>query len=684
MDYLHQAIDQLPYTRSQTIKQLHTLGIKTYWDLIAYVPLRHAYNPEPTPIADVKNGEIATIRGIIVDKKMQYIRGNLTILKAVVQDPSGTITASWFNQKYLNRLLQKDMNIIITGTVKHIGHTTTLSVEEFEIMRPGTTHIHTRTITPIYSSTRFISSRTIREKIWSVLQKINEHPIEEYYPQDIVTHHHLMSAQDAYTNIHFPPNHDALQKARKRIAFDELIMTHLATLAIKDHWQQQVVSKPFTLSKESQGKLDALISSLPFPLTHAQTRSFGEIKADLLKDAPMNRFLQGDVGSGKTVVAALAAYVTFLNRKQTLIMAPTEILAQQHYETLRRIFHQTGLTIGLQTGSKKVSEQPQQINEYSILIGTHALISKSFDPANVGLVIIDEQHRFGVSQRAELKHKGMHTHLLTMTATPIPRTVSLTVYGELDLSVIDEMPQGRRIVKTWVVEKKKRNAAYQWIKQQIEASGEQVFVICPFVDESDKETHQSVKAVKKEHEKLSQIFYQHRVALIHGKMKPKEKDEIMYRFKQKEQDILVSTSLVEVGIDIPNATIMVIEGAERFGIAQLHQLRGRVGRSDKQSYCLLFTSDDKPDNNGRLAYFAKNHSGIKLAEFDLKIRGAGDIYGTRQHGFAEFKVADLSDTILVHETRKVAEYLFTTYGMDKLPRLKQYVERRHATLVSRD
>jgi ATP-dependent DNA helicase RecG len=395
-------------------------------------------------------------------------------------------------------------------------------------------------------------------------------------------------------------------------------------------------------------------------------------------------------GSGKTVVAALAAYLAYLNGFSTLYMAPTEILAQQHYATIAKIFEKTRVVVGLQTGSQKAikkakggSATVQSAKLYDIIIGTHALLTESVQIDKIGLVIIDEQHRFGVKQRAMLKRKGFNPHLLTMTATPIPRTVALTLYGELDLSVIDEMPKGRLPIKTWAVPQVKRADAYEWIKKQMKAQKTQTFIICPLIEESEVETMKSVKAAKMEYEHLKQsVFKDWRVGLIHGKLKPIEKTDAMNKFKNKQYDVLVATSVVEVGIDVPNATIMIIEGADRYGLAQLHQLRGRVGRGDKQSYCILFS--DSEQSNNRLQFFAKTNSGMKLAEFDLKIRGSGDIYGLKQHGYANLKVATFADLDLINQTKRATQDFLTKSDLNDFPKIKDRVVRYGLKEIARD
>ena len=448
---------------------------------------------------------------------------------------------------------------------------------------------------------------------------------------------------------------------------------------IKKNWEENAVTELITYTADQQKKVATCIKSLPFKLTDDQMNAFKDIVEDLIRKQPMNRFLQGDVGSGKTVVAALAAYVSYLSGKTTLYMAPTEILALQHAETFKSLLAPMGVRVGIQTGSKKELKKKE---EFDIIIGTHALLSSPVQVSSVALVIIDEQHRFGVKQRALLKSKGSFPHLLTMTATPIPRTVALTAFGELDMSVLSTMPSGRKPIKTYVVTQTKRKDAYTWIKKEIAKDAIQVFVICPLVEESETETLSSVKAATTEFELLKKEFTGLNLGLLHGKMKPIDKNLILDEFRNKKLDILVSTSVVEVGIDIPNASIMIIEGAERFGLSQLHQLRGRVGRGPVQSHCLLFSSNNIPAP--RLAFFAKTLDGMKLAEYDLEERGPGNIFGIEQHGFMEMKFASFSDTLLIQKTQKAVEAFLKNDPLAHSPLLKDRLYKFQIDKIAKD
>ncbi|MDO8497093.1 MAG: ATP-dependent DNA helicase RecG, partial [bacterium] len=677
------SIETLPHTHSITIKRLKALEIHTLFDLLNYFPTRYENYSIISPISQLQDGETVTIRGVIEDFKNVYTR-RITIQKAIISDTGGKIEAVWYNQPFLSRALRKGLEISVSGPITRFLHTFSIEPKEYEIIVPGKTPIHTGRIVPIYSGKKNLTSRTLRDKIWNMLTTLSENGIlagvTEPFPSDIFAFNSLMDIHKAYMAIHFPATpHDA-DLARARFAFEEMFTIQLSSTLIKREWKKEKVGLPFTLDETRMKKIATCIAGLPFELTQAQKRSIDETLEDLKKNHPMNRFLQGDVGSGKTVVAAIGAYASFLNGYKSIIMAPTEILAQQHFQTLSQMFEKTKVKVGLQTGSiKMVSPKKKNtslFDEFDIVVGTQALISEKMKLDSVGLVVIDEQHRFGVAQRSALKEKGVNPHLLTMTATPIPRTVALTIYGELDLSVIDEMPKGRTPIKTYVVPQKKRYDAYIWIKKKIRTEHTQVFIICPLIEESEHETLKSVKAAEKEYDHLkTDVFKDYTLGLLHGKMKPKEKEEIMKQFKNKTIDILVSTSVVEVGIDIPNASIMIIEGAQRFGMAQLHQLRGRVGRGSVQSYCLLFTDATEQTTTERLIFFAKHINGMELSEYDMKLRGPGQLYGLQQHGYTYLKVASFFDYPLIDKTKRAVTYFLDRYRLTEFPELQRKMEK---------
>jgi ATP-dependent DNA helicase RecG len=692
-------IENLPATSSITIHKFKSLGIDTYFDLLNYFPYRYEDYSVISTIDKLQLEETVTVIGKIIEAKNQYTRTGLKIQKVIITDETGKIEVNWFNQPYLIRLFKVGNTVSVAGVVKQFGSKLMLEPKEYEIVNfdrsiDRSNLKHTGRIIPIYPEKKGLSSRTIREKMFYVSVGHRGPTLQELLPAEIISYNNLIDEQKAYRQIHFPENFELAKQARQRLAFDELFNLQLANNLIKKEWRKERVGNRFMVETSLMTSLQNFITNLPFQLTNDQNKVVKEIITDFKKTTPMNRFLQGDVGSGKTIVAAIACYLTFLNGYQSLIMAPTEILANQHFQTIKNLFSRLAtLRVGLITGStKKTNIRNKNFcslpEKYDIIIGTHALLNQKLKFKKVGLVVIDEQHRFGVNQRAYLKEKALNPHLLTMTATPIPRTVALTLYGELDLSYIKELPQGRLPVKTFLVPKEKRNGGYQWIKNQIKKNGAQVFIVCPLIEESESETLKSVKAAKIEFENLIKIFSdvetRHALSLLHGRMKSVEKNQVMTDFKSKKIDILVCTPVVEVGIDIPGATIMIIEGAERFGLAQLHQLRGRVGRSDKQSYCLIYTEKEGLGILGRLGFFTKTNDGNKLAEYDLKNRGAGNIFGTEQHGFVNLKIASLTDYELINQTKKAVEYFVGKYKIEDWEELKERVNKYKGEQISRD
>lgn len=678
------SIDKLPGTSAITIRKFRSLNINTYFDLLNYFPSRYEDYSLVTNINSIQVGEVVTVKGKILSAKNQYTRSHITIQKIVVADDTGEIDVTWFNQPYLMRVLYAGQYISISGVVKQFGSKISIEPKEYEV---AGRMIHTGRLVPIYPEKKGLSTKTVREKIYSVLSSQVEakDEIKDFLPEKIINFNKLMNERKAYAQIHFPDNLDFAERAKERLSFDELFNLQLGNSLIKRDWSIEKVTNRLQISSKIQGLIKKFIESLPFELTGDQKRVSDEILSDLKKTVPMNRFLQGDVGSGKTVVAGISCYLSFLNGYKSIIMAPTEILANQHFETFGKLFQNNKeIKIFLITGTTKIKNLQSTIDKSDIIIGTHALLNKNNRFKKVGLVVIDEQHRFGVNQRALIKEKAANPHLLTMTATPIPRTVALTLYGELDQSYIEEMPKGRQIIKTYLIPKEKRADGYAWIKKQIKEMGAQVFIVCPLIDESESETLKSVKAVKIEFESLKKIFQGFKLGLLHGKIKNTEKQKIMFDFKNSKIDILVSTPVVEVGIDIPGATIMVIEGAERYGLAALHQLRGRVGRSDKQSYCFLYSDNLNEKIIKRLSFFCKNNLGIRLAEFDLKNRGAGNIFGTKQHGFVSLKIASLYDFELVAKTKKAVEFFMDNYRLRDYDELLKRVEVYRSSLIAKD
>lgn len=639
-------------------QRLTKLKIETVKDFLYHFPFRYIDYSLASPIAKVQPGETVTIKGKIVSLKNEYTSRGKKIQKGIVADQTGTINAVWFNQPFLIKALRPGITVSLSGKVDFWGRRLTLISPEYEIHKQQRA-IHTGRLVPVYHETYGVSSKWLRSRIVPLIEKVVP-SIEDFLPSGIKQEYDLLEIKTALEQIHLPEDKQEAKKARQRFAFEELLLIHLSAFQRKINWQKKKLAYKLRANQE---KVIEFARNLPFQLTKAQKRVLREVFADLNKDRPMNRLLQGDVGSGKTVIAAAACYMAYLSGTQAAFMAPTEILANQHHQTLNQLLAPLGLAISLLTGSQRKKEA-----DFDIIVGTHALIHKRAQFTKLGLVIIDEQHRFGVKQRGELVKKGRAPHVLTMTATPIPRTIALTFYGDLDVSALDEMPCGRKETKTWVVPPQKRSAAYQWIRQQVKGTQNQAFIICPLIEESEHETLQSVRAATTEFSSLrKEIFPDLKLGLLHGRLQSQEKNKVLKKFKRGKLDILVSTPVVEVGIDIPTATIMMIEGAERFGLAQLHQLRGRVGRGPEQSYCLLFTNSQNQKIVGRLKILEKTHIGMQLAEFDLKLRGPGEIYGTKQHGFAELKIASFTDLPLIQQTKKAALQL-----MKKSPTLKQY------------
>ncbi len=658
------------YKRYSTL--LEKLGIIKLEDFLYHIPFRYDDYSLISKISDIQAGEIVTIRGEVIDIKNQYTRRGFTLQKAKIKDETGTINATWFNQPYIPKSISEGDKISLSGKVDFNAGKLELKSPDYEIGEKD--FIHTGRLVPIYPETRGLTSKWIRRQVFKILNE-SKNDLSDFLPKEIKERNNLEDLYDSFRMTHFPENFEEAKLGKQRLSFDELFLTQTSGLLKKEEWQKNLKGYKFNFLKHKEN-IDKLIEGLPFELTNAQKRTIEEIFKDLSLEKPMNRLLEGDVGSGKTVVAAISIYLAYLNGFQSVLMAPTEILANQHLKTISNLLSPLKIKIGFATGAKK-----ENIEDFDILIGTHAVIVEKIKFKKLGLVVIDEQQRFGVEQRGILRKKGSNPHLLTMTATPIPRTIALTMYGELSLSILDEMPKGRKIIKTWLVPKEKRLNAYEWIKKEIKGKGSQVFIVCPFIEES--ETMQTVKAATKEFEVLKKsIFKDFKLALLHGKLKSKEKQEVLTDFRNKKFDILVATPVVEVGIDIPNADIILIEASERFGLSQLHQLRGRVGRNDRQAYCLLFTESLNPMTIERLKAMEKTNVGAVLAELDLKLRGPGEIFGTEQSGRKFLKIANFSDFELIKKTKKEADKIVKE--IDKYALLKEKVLKISGKEVSPD
>jgi len=609
-------VSTLPFVGPTYEKKLEKLGIKTISNLLHHVPHRYLDFSQISKISDLKIGEIVTTIGTITSIINQPTKSGRLMQIGQIEDETGKVSVAWFSQPFLTRILFPGTKIAVSGELSWFNKKPAFFSPEYEKIDPTHETVHTGKIVGVYPATAGLSSKWLKSRIKYALDRIKiENPLDD----------------SAFRKIHFPKNISDTIEARERLALNEFV--DLLTKA-KERKRKLIKKKGISL-KDNKININKFINNLDFELTNSQQKVTQEILKDLSKKIPMNRLLQGDVGSGKTIVAAITAFSVFLNGYQTVFLAPTQILANQHYESLKKLF--PNLEVSLVTANSKL------IANSNIIVGTHALLNKTFE--KVGLLVIDEQHKFGVKQINFLQK--VNPHVLTMTATPIPRTIAQTLFFDMDLSILDELPIGRQKIKTWLVPNNKRSNAYAWIEKNVKEDHSQAFVICPLVEESESETLKDIKSVKKEFLNLESIFKNLKLGLLHGKLKEKEKNEVLNKFKDDKLNILVSTPVVEVGIDIPNATIMIIEGADRFGLAQLHQLRGRVGRGTKESYCLLFTENSSDKAINRLTALTKITSGFELAELDLKLRGAGDVLGTKQSGFGNLKIADWSDTKLI-------------------------------------
>jgi len=709
---LQTSVEKIPRIGIAYAKKLKKFGIKTVQDLLFYFPTRYDDFSEIISIKDAKQrlGDVVCVQGRITDIESSHTWKNFVNLTQVtIQDDTAEINVVWFNQPYLAKSLKEDDFICLAGKVS-LGKDglffNSPAYERINDIGENDELTHTGRIVPVYSETRGVTSRWLRYIIKPLLYRFAEQ-IQETLPKEIIKKYKFLPIQEAVWQLHFPDSFEHADAAKSRFSFEDIFLIQLNVLKEKI----KLMQKKAAACPMSADLMKTFTDSLPFQLTDSQKKCAFAILKDLEKTVPMSRLLEGDVGSGKTVVATMAALSAVKNGHQVAFMAPTEILAKQHFRSVSEMLKNFSVSVGMMTGkdariyrdgetfevSKKSFNGDLENGQIDIAIGTHSLIQKGVIFKDLALVILDEQHRFGVEQRDHLiKNKKSVPHLLSMTATPIPRTLALTVYGDLDLSLIDEMPANRKKIKTILVEPSQRKEAYDFIRKEVEG-GKGVFVIFPKIDSLATKAKEAlekggpvtgsfapqnydlgrlgineVKALKEEYERLSkEVFPDLRITMLHGKMKAAEKERIMLDFKKGEIDILLSTSVVEVGVDVPRATIMMIEGAERFGLSQLHQFRGRVGRSDMQSYCFLFTTDPSMLNRKRLKALVDSNNGFELAEKDLEIRGPGSLYGTQQWGVPDIAMQGLSNIFLVEKTRTAAKEI-----LEKDPELKQYPELR--------
>lgn len=663
--------------------KLNKLGIYTVQDLMLYFPKKHIDYSSRTLIRDLKEGETTTVFGYIKSVSAFNTQKKLSVVKVTVADESGRLDLSFFQAKSNRFMLERtksqfpiNAGIMLSGKVKrnnYDGKLTfdkpTYSIMTGEFLKDKNSNLNIARIVPIYTVCEDLSIKVLRRAIFNAIQKYKDE-IENVIPDFMREKIGLLDKKTAVEQIHFPESQELLEQARFSLIFEELFLIQLKMVRIRE--QNSHNHSALALKIKEKGLVKEFIDNLPFELTGAQKKAVNEILNDLNSDVPMARLLQGDVGSGKTVVATIMLLAGVENGYQGALMAPTEILAQQHYNNLQQWLSPMGISVGLFLGSqgKKIREKFRtdlRNGQMNIAVGTHALIQEDVDFNNLGAIVVDEQHRFGVKQRNVLKKKSQNPQILTMTATPIPRTLALTVHGDLDLTIIDELPKGRKPIKTSLVTS--HRGVYELIQSEIDA-GRQAYVVYPLIEESET---LSAKAATIEAERLQkEVFPQYKIGLLHGKLKNDEKEQVMKDFKDKKYDILVSTTVVEVGVDVPNATVMLIENAERFGLSQLHQLRGRVGRNSLQSYCILHTSTKSQETRERLNIMTQTNDGFVIAEKDLQLRGPGEFLGTRQSGLPDLIISDIvRDAKILEMARNEAIDFVKTNKIEDYPKLKE-------------
>lgn len=671
-DLLQTRLSDVLRTTRTHLGGLRDVGVVTVHDFLHYFPRAYRDRRDVRTISELTPLEVNVVQGKLIQLFSRRTKTGKIMTRAVLQDPTGELEVLWFNQPHIQQMFRNGDEVILTGTVKVERFKVSMISPQYEMVRKK--QLHAGRLVPVYHEHDCITSKWIREKIHPLLK--GAPLLEDFMPGSVIEREGLMSYAEAVRTVHDPSSEEALESARTRLAFDELFLLQLRALRRRAEFRRRACDEGRRVVLSDAVTRDFL-ARLSFQLTGAQQRVLAEISKDLASPYPMMRLLQGDVGAGKTVVAAFALLQVVKAGFQGALMAPTEILARQHYQNFQRLLNGFGLNVQLLVGSLAVSRKEEVSRQIAsgtvdLVVGTHALIQEGIVFRKLGLAVIDEQHRFGVKQRERLAEQGS-PHVLSLSATPIPRTLAMVVYGDQDVSILDELPPGRQEIITRLVPEAKRADAEFWIADQIR-KGRQIFIVCPLIDESDV---LGVKAVTTEYERLSgDVFRTFRIGLLHGKLKPAEKEAIMCDFNEGRLDILVSTSVVEVGIDVPNATIMLIEGADRFGLSQLHQFRGRVGRGAHQSYCFLFTDSNSTETARRLQALTRHASGFALAEIDLALRGPGEVYGVRQSGIPDLKMASLGDAALIRRVRAAAtELIVNDPRLELHPSLRARLEQ---------
>lgn len=655
-----------------------SLGVSTVGELLRFYPRAYEDWGNITPISQCVIGENVCVKATVMfPPKNQRVRGGMLVAKGTVTDGEDVIAVTFFNNKYIEKMLKSGEEYLFYGKITLGKFAAREMISPMFIKSAKSVEIK-----PIYPQNKNITSKVIQSAVQNALQNIEEIP--EYLPEYILKRFNLVTLDRAIRDIHFPKTDGALQKARDRLIFDELFILQLSLLTLKEDNStadtKNIINKDYT---------SEFFSILPFEPTNAQKRAVNEAIADMQSGKQMNRLLQGDVGSGKTAVAASIIYTAAKNGMQSALMAPTEVLAVQHFETFTRLFENSGIHCEILTGSTKAKEKKEikeqlKNGEIDLIIGTHALIQDDVEFSSLGLVITDEQHRFGVKQRTGLCSKGDNPHVYVMSATPIPRTLALIFFGDLNVSILDELPPGRQKINTYAVKSGKRGSMFEFIRKHLDM-GYQAYIVCPLVE--DSELVQGVMSAEEYFKKAQPLFPNYRLDLLHGKISPKKKDEIMLKFKNGETQLLISTVVIEVGVDVPNAVIMVIENAERFGLSQLHQLRGRVGRGKAKSHCILVTDATGDEATARMKIMCETTDGFKIADEDLKLRGPGDFFGTRQHGLPKLRIADiLTDTKILMQTQELAQEIMLSdcsFAKEEHRQIgKQVMKKVHSLQVS--